>query len=56
MVKDQNQEMESELAFLAAMQAYRSARDSGDIEAIAKAEEAWRTLVRDELHAQNEGD
>ncbi len=49
MADAQNSEMDSELAFLNAMQAFRSARDSGDLEAAAAAEEAWRQLVRDEL-------
>ena len=49
MADAQNSEMDSELAFLNAMQAFRSARDSGDLEAAAAAEEAWRQLVRNEL-------
>lgn len=49
MTVEQNSEMDSELAFLSAMQAYRMARESGDAEATAAAEEAWRNLVREEL-------
>lgn len=51
MADEQNSEMDSELAFLNAMQAFRSARDSGDSEAAAAAEEAWRQLVRNELRS-----
>ena len=42
-------ELKSELDFLAAMQAYRNARDSGDAEAIRAAEDAWREQVRREI-------
>ncbi len=56
MTDEQNGEMDSELAFLNAMQAFRSARDSGDSEAAAAAEEAWRQLVRDELKSGSSKD
>ena len=42
-------DMKDELDFLAAMQAYRRAKESGDPEAIAAAEEAWRQQVRGEF-------
>ena len=45
-------ELKSELDFLAAMQAYRNACDSGDAEAIRAAEDAWREQVRSELMSQ----
>ena len=41
--------MQNELDFLAAMQAYRRAKETGDADAIAKAEEAWRQQVRGEF-------
>ena len=55
MADDHSDKMENELAFLSAMQAYRAARDSGDATATAEAEEAWRNLVRNELHEKGEG-
>ena len=54
MADDNTQEMESELAFMSAMRAYRRAKESGDPEAIAAAEQAWQEQVRAEL-AQREG-
>lgn len=45
----QEQDMDAELAFLSAMRAYRQARESGDREAIAAAEQAWREMVRQEM-------
>lgn len=47
--QDDDKDLANELDFLAAMRAYRSARESGDPEAIAAAEEAWREQVRGEL-------
>lgn len=44
-----NKEMENELGFLQAMNAYRAAKASGDAEAVRKAEDAWREQVRSEL-------
>ncbi|MDO4807285.1 MAG: hypothetical protein Q4A07_08555 [Coriobacteriales bacterium] len=44
-----NKEMENELGFLQAMNAYRSAKAAGDAEAMRKAEDAWREQVRAEL-------
>ena len=55
MDQDKNKDMESEMAFMTAMRAFRAARDSGDAEATAAAEEALRNLVRDEL-VQGKGD
>ncbi len=49
MQSDENRELAGELAFMEAMRAYRAARDSGDAEATAAAEEAWREMVRGEL-------
>ncbi|MBR3226399.1 MAG: hypothetical protein IKF78_13850 [Atopobiaceae bacterium] len=46
------EELRSELEFMEAMRAYRRARESGDAEAIQKAEDAWRQQVRDELIAK----
>ena len=48
-------QMESEMAFLNAMRAFRTARDSGDAEAAATAEEAWRKLVLEELREGKAG-
>lgn len=48
-----NDESDSELAFLNAMQTYRRARESGDPKAIKEAEDAWREQVRKEM-VQNE--
>lgn len=42
-------ENETELGFLNAMQAYRKAKDSGDEKAMQEAEDAWRERVRAEL-------
>lgn len=44
-----NQELESELAFMEAMRRYRQAKESGSAEDIQKAEDAWREQVRSEL-------
>lgn len=46
--------LQSELDFLTAMQAYRRAKDSGDRAAIAEAERALQEQVRAELQ-QREG-
>ena len=54
MGQESNPELESEMEFLSAMSAFRSARASGDAEAIADAEEAWRRMIRDELRAKGE--
>jgi len=45
--------MKDELDFLAAMQAYKRAKETGDPEAIAAAEEAWRQQVRGEFSRGN---
>lgn len=42
-------ELHSELEFMQKMQAYRRARESGDPEAIQRAEDAWREQVRQEM-------
>lgn len=43
--------------FFVAMNAYRAAKASGDPEAIARAEDAWREQVRAEIIEQaNRGD
>lgn len=47
-------DLQSELDFLTAMQAYRHAKDSGDPAAIAEAERALQEQVRAELQ-QREG-
>lgn len=44
-----NQELESELAFMAAMRRYRQAKESGSAKDIQEAEDAWREQVRSEL-------
>lgn len=50
MEDEQNKdECEAELGFLAAMHAYRAAKNSGDKEAMQRAEDAWRERVRAEL-------
>jgi hypothetical protein len=46
---DKSPELDSEMAFLEAMRVYRQARESGDPQAIAEAEEAWRGMVRQEM-------
>jgi len=42
-------ELKGELDFLAAMNAYRRAKESGDADKIRDAEDAWRAQVRGEL-------
>jgi hypothetical protein len=50
LVEEKNEEeLQGELDFLAAMNAYRRAKESGDADRIREAEEAWRAQVRDEL-------
>ncbi len=51
---DNSKEMEDELGFLNAMNAYRRAKDSGDPEAIREAEKAWQEQVRSELANRGE--
>lgn len=49
-MEDTNEaELKGELDFLAAMNAYRRAKESGDADKIREAEDAWRAQVRDEL-------
>ncbi|MEE0026067.1 MAG: hypothetical protein U0J70_00650 [Atopobiaceae bacterium] len=49
MEEKNEEELQGELDFLAAMNAYRRAKESGDADRIREAEEAWRAQVRDEL-------
>ena len=42
-------DLESELAFLKAQEAYKAAVRAGDPEKVAAAEDAWREQVRQEL-------
>lgn len=52
---DNEKEMEGELGFLNAMNAYRRAKESGDPDAIRDAERAWQEQVRNELANKGEG-
>lgn len=54
MAEENVADLQSELDFLTAMQAYRRAKDSGDRTAIAEAERALQEQVRSELQ-QREG-
>lgn len=54
MAEENVADLQSELDFLTAMQAYRRAKDSGDRAAIAEAERALQEQVRAELQ-QREG-
>lgn len=46
---DKDAQMEYELRFLEAMNAYRRAKETGDEQEIAEAEKAWQEVVREEL-------
>lgn len=54
MDNNNEQELDSELAFMEAMRRYRSVKESGDPEAIHEAEEALREHVRSEFTQKNE--
>lgn len=49
MKEDDDREMDNELEFLKAMNAYRRAKAAGDEQALRIAEDAWREQVRSEL-------
>ncbi|MBO7674752.1 MAG: hypothetical protein J6S63_07055 [Atopobiaceae bacterium] len=49
MEQENESELKGELDFLAAMNAYRRAKETGDADKIREAEEAWRAQVRGEL-------
>ena len=50
--QDDTNENPLESGFFVAMNAYRAAKASGDPEAIARAEDAWREQVRAEIIEQ----